>query len=184
MKPRVIGSSAVLCLLLVFTASSAACVRPNPGDIIGRVIIPQIGVNISVVEGTNDDAAIPGPLPVHYRSTNLPGEGQAIVISAHHFTHPLPGAAGGPFLHLDRLKAGSVIYLTRKTRFGGGKYKYIVSSNRPVDCGHTRVGYYKCPRALDLLQKMQQTKVFLITCKKDGFQREVLTAFAVSKRQL
>jgi sortase (surface protein transpeptidase) len=118
---------------------------------------------------------------VHYRSTNLPGEGQAIVISGHHFTHAAPGAAGGAFLHLDELVPGDRFKLTRAARFGGGTYWYIVASNRTVDCGRTSVGFYYCPAALRLLRNFKQTKVDLITCEGDGYQRRVVTAFAASK---
>lgn len=181
---KFVSSSAVLCLLLMFITSSAACSRPAPGDLIGRAIIPKIHVNVGVLEGTQDDAAVPGPLPVHYRSTNLPGEGQAVVISAHHFTHPLPGAAGGPFLHLDQVEPGDTIYLTRQPRFGGGKFRYIVSSNRTVNCGRTSVGFWDCLAALVLMQNFKQTKVYLITCIGDGYERRIVTAFAAAHNQL
>jgi LPXTG-site transpeptidase (sortase) family protein len=183
MKRTLIGA-VVACLVLASSAASSACaVRPLPNELIGRVIIPKIHVNIAVEEGTPDDAAVPGYFPVHYRSTNLPGEGQAIVISAHHFTHALPGATGGPFLHLDQLLPGDSVYLSRYSRFGGGKYRYIVTSNRTVDCGHTPAGFKYCQRALDLLKNFEQTKVYLITCIGDGYQRRIVTAFAVNAHQ-
>jgi LPXTG-site transpeptidase (sortase) family protein len=174
---RLISSLALTCLLLVFSANSAACSRPLPGSIIGKVIIPKIHINIGVVEGTPDDAAVPGLLPVHYQSTNLPGEGQAIVISAHHFSNPVPGSPHGAFWHLDQLKAGDSVYLTKGRQFGGGVQRYVVTSNRTVDCGRTPDGFKNCPRALDLLKNFKQTKVYLITCIGDGYQRRIVTAF-------
>lgn len=179
MRAGFTSTAIISCLLLVFAATSAACARPKPYDIDGRIIIPKLHENVRYVEGTKDDAAIPGDLPVHYRSTNLPGEGQTIVISGHHFTHPLPGAVHGAFFSLDQLRPGDVFYITRNPRFGGGKVKFIVTSNRVVDCGHTQVGFYDCPAALRLMRNFQQTKAYLMTCVGAGFQRRLVTGFAV-----
>jgi LPXTG-site transpeptidase (sortase) family protein len=171
-------SAAFICLLLVFSAASAACARPKPYDIDGRIIIPKLHENVQYVEGTRDDAAIPGELPVHYRSTNLPGEGQTIVISGHHFTHQLPGAAHGVFYGLDQLRRGDVYYITRTPRFGAAKVKFVVTSNRVVFCGHTRVGFYECPPVLRLMHDFEQTKSYLMTCVGDGYWRRLVTGFA------
>jgi LPXTG-site transpeptidase (sortase) family protein len=128
-----------------------------------------------VKEGTSDDAAVPGRYPVHYRGTALPGDGQTIVISGHHYTHRLRrDAAGGVFLHLDELRRGNSVYLT----YGGSTYRYIVTSNRTVNCGRDYAGFKYCRRALNLMAKFYQNKVYLTTCIGDGYQRRIVTAFA------
>ena len=168
----------VVACLGQLTASAVSCPRPLPRQIMGKVIIPKIHVDVSVKEGTADDAAVPGPYPVHYRRTALPGEGGTVVISGHHFTHPLPGARGGVFLHLDQLRRGDSIYLTLRRRFGKGNYRYVVTSNRTVDCGYTVAGFKYCKRALTLMKRFNQDKLYLVTCEGAGYERQVVTAFA------
>jgi LPXTG-site transpeptidase (sortase) family protein len=182
MKQSLVGSVCASLALTFCVTSSACALRPKAGDIIGQVIIPKIGVKQYVVEGTQNDAAVPGVYPVHYETTNLPGEGQAIVISGHHFTHPAPGAGGGVFLHLDQLKRGDSVYLTRAPRLGGGKFRYIVTSNRSIDCGRTMAGFRYCKAAIDAMQGFSQTKVFLMTCIGDGYVRQLLTAYYVPEK--
>ena len=176
-----ISSSALLCLLLMFVSNSAAGTQTQAVSGISQLIIPKIHVNVMVVQGTADDAAVPGPQPVHYLNTALPGEGHTVVISGHHFTHPLPGAAAGVFYQLDRLVKGDPIFLTKAPLFGAGRIKYIVASNRPVSCGHTPVGFYDCPPAVNMLKHFGQNKVYLITCIGDGYQRRIVTAFAAKQ---
>lgn len=175
---------AIACLVLACSAVPSACgIRPKPHQVIGRIIIPKIHVHTTYVEGTKDEAAVPGPHPVHNRRTYLPNEGKTVVISGHHFTRPLPGASGGVFLHLDQLRRGDTIYLTVRRRFGGGKYKYIVTSNRTVNCGRTPAGFKYCRRALRLMKNFGQNKVYLSTCIGDGYQRRIVTAFAAKAKK-
>jgi sortase A len=69
----------------------------NPGDPLGRIIIPAAGVNWIFVQGTerNDLAKGPG----HYPSTPLPGQIGNSAIAGHRTTH------GAPFYNIDHLRA-------------------------------------------------------------------------------
>jgi sortase (surface protein transpeptidase) len=181
MKPVFFVAMSMAVLLVLCASSSACALRPKSGDIVMRVKVPTGHVDTYVVEGSLDDAAVPGRYPVHYQSTNLPSEGQTIVVSGHHFTPQYPGAAGGAFLRLNEAKLGSFVFIREAARFGGGTYKYVITSNRPVYCGPSRHDFYYCERALNLLKNFKQTKVYLITCIGDGHWRRIVTAFLVKK---
>jgi sortase A len=68
---------------------------------IGRVIIPKIGVDVVLVQGTGRGDLREGP--GHWPETPLPGLGGNFVVSGHRTTY------GGPFLKLDKLAAGDEI---------------------------------------------------------------------------
>ena len=70
---------------------------------IGRVIIPKIGVDTVLVEGTGRADLREGP--GHWPETPLPGMGGNFVVSGHRTTY------GGPFFKLDKLKPGDRIDL-------------------------------------------------------------------------
>ncbi len=163
---------AILGLLLAAPAAGASDGTPKYGTVVMRIKIPYIGVNIPVVEGNspnNED----GPYPTHYRSTNWPNEGQTVAISAHHLTHALPGANGGPFLNVDRLKKGSAIYLTMRRPFGIGTFRYRVVWQKEVFCG---VNSWNCLAALRYFINMQQSKLILTTCIGNGSWRRIVWA--------
>src|SRR5680860_607420 len=63
--------------------------------------IPEIGLDVIMVEGTTTGALRRGP--GHWSETPMPGLGGNFVISGHRTTY------GGPFLRLDRLNQGDVI---------------------------------------------------------------------------
>lgn len=73
------------------------------GDPMSRIIIPKIGVNNIVVEGTdmNDLRAGAG----HYEGSPLPGEAGNVAIAGHRSTW------ASPFRHLDQLVVGDTIEL-------------------------------------------------------------------------
>jgi sortase A len=95
--------------------------KPLPGDAIGRIEIPAIGVKEYVVEGTDTDNLRKGP--GHYPDTSLPGERGTAAIAGHRTTY------GAPFRHIDELKHGSVIKLDMPY----GRYVYHVERTKIVD---------------------------------------------------
>ena len=76
---------------------------PLPGDAIGRIEIPAIGVEDYVVEGTDLDNLRKGP--GHYPKTPLPGGRGTVAIAGHRTTY------GAPFRKLDELEPGERIEL-------------------------------------------------------------------------
>jgi sortase A len=75
--------------------------EPLPGDALGKLLIPSIGVSEYVVEGT--DAANLRKGPGHYPETPLPGQRGTVAIAGHRTTF------GAPFRNLDKLEKGDRI---------------------------------------------------------------------------
>ena len=73
------------------------------GDPLTRIVIPAIGVNAVVVEGTSPAALRAGA--GHYPNTPLPGEKGNVAIAGHRTTY------GKPFNRIDELPVGTKIRL-------------------------------------------------------------------------
>ena len=65
--------------------------------------VPRLGLNMVVVDGTDDDSLKKGP--GLDRRTYMPGEGQLIYIAGHRTTYL------APFAHIERMRAGDPITL-------------------------------------------------------------------------
>jgi sortase A len=115
--------------------------KPLPGDAIGRLEIPAIGVKDYVVEGTDTDNLRKGP--GHYPETPLPGERGTAAIAGHRTTY------GAPFRHVDELKRGQVI----KIDLPYGRYVYRVERVKIVDDSDFSV-----------LRKMRYDRLVLSAC--------------------
>src|SRR5207249_5616272 len=85
------------------------------GDGFTRIVIPRLGVDTIVVEGTSPAALKAGA--GHYPETPLPGENGNMAIAGHRTTY------GKPFANIDKLEPGDPLYL--ETPLGG--YLYTVS---------------------------------------------------------
>ena len=72
--------------------------EPLPGDALGRLLIPAIGVSEYVVEGTDADNLRKGP--GHYPDTPLPGQRGTIAVAGHRTTY------GAPFRKLNDVEKG------------------------------------------------------------------------------
>lgn len=180
-RPRVVVI-AFACLAFVYIAipsARGASHRPRPNAILGQIFIKKIGVNLRYVQ---EGDGPPGFYPVHLRRSALPGEG-AVVLIGHHFTHPLPGAAGGPFFRLDQLRRGDLVKLTLRRRLGGGTYWYRVTSDRTIRCGYTPADFEWCERLNALVVNRNQDKLYLVTCIGHGYRRRIVTAFAVHSKR-
>lgn len=81
----------------------AASVAGAGGQPIGRIVIPKIGVDVIVLEGTGTQDLREGP--GHWPETPFPGQGGNCVVSGHRTTY------GAPFFRLDRLEVGDEIQL-------------------------------------------------------------------------
>ncbi|MGH2739574.1 MAG: sortase [Actinomycetota bacterium] len=102
--------------------------RPIPGQALGIIQIPKIGLDMAIVEGTCIDDLKLGP--GHYdgrcggskRGTPLPGEDGNVGIAGHRTTY------AKPFWSLDELVAGDEIYVWTLD----GKFTYEVQWQRVV----------------------------------------------------
>ena len=115
--------------------------KPLPGDAIGRIEIPAIGVKDYVVEGTDTADLRKGP--GHYPQTPLPGERGTAAFAGHRTTY------GAPFRHIDELKHGQVIDLDLLD----GRFVYRVEHLRIVD-----------PSDLSVLQRRPYDRLVLSAC--------------------
>ncbi|MDX1535481.1 MAG: class E sortase [Candidatus Spechtbacterales bacterium] len=110
------------------------------------LVIPKIGVNISIIESTNaewawDRGAWRDP------KTSTPDNGGNTALSAHRFRYRPPYQA--TFYLLDKLENGDLVYIY----WEGKKYTYRVNSEKIVD-----------PSATEVLNPTDNSIVTLITC--------------------
>jgi sortase A len=92
----------------------------KPGEPIGHLIVPRLGFNRIVAQGSRaagglspagDTAYLRGG-PVHYGGTPLPGAGEPFAVAGHRTTY------GAPFYRLDALRRGDpIVVLTPYGRF-------------------------------------------------------------------
>jgi len=103
------------------TTTLAPLTVPPPGDALGIIAIPRLGVNQIFVEGV--DVADLRKGPGHYPSTQLPGHEGNSAIAGHRTTY------GAPFGDLDQLAPGDKIDIATVQ----GKFTYKVTEKRVVD---------------------------------------------------
>ena len=94
--------------------------RLDPGDPMGRIVMPSIGVSEVFVEGTDAGDLRKGP--GHYPDTPLPGVRGTVAIAGHRTTY------GAPFRRLDALERDDRIEL----RMPYGRFVYRVERTRIV----------------------------------------------------
>lgn len=75
--------------------------RLETGEPIGQIRIPSIGVDFTIVEGTDTETLTKGP--GHYPETKIPGLGGTTGIAGHRTTYL------APFHDIDKLKKGDAI---------------------------------------------------------------------------
>jgi len=96
----------------------------HTGDPVGRLKIGRIGLDMVVVEGTQDETLKKGP--GHYTPSALPGEGRLIYIAGHRTTYL------APFAYINNIRTGD--YVTFSLPYGTFTYRvqrhYIVPSNQ------------------------------------------------------
>ena len=92
--------------LLAFKAAADAfekLVGGKTGEPLGKIMIPDIGVDVVMVEGTSVRDLKEGP--GHWSETPFPGQGGNFVVSGHRTTY------GAPFFKLNEVEVGDEIDL-------------------------------------------------------------------------
>jgi sortase A len=89
----------------------------KPGSALGQIRVPELGLNMVFVAGTDTASLRKGP--GWDQRTFLPGQGKLVYIAGHRTTY------GAPFGNIERLKPGNVIELTLPY----GRFVYRVSSS-------------------------------------------------------
>jgi sortase A len=133
-----------------------------PGDAIGRLEIPAIGVEEYVVEGTDTANLRKGP--GHYPETPLPGERGTAAIAGHRTTY------GAPFRDINKLRRRNVISVDLPY----GRYVYRVERTKIVDDADFSV-----------LRKVRHDRLVLTACHPlySAAQRVVAFARLVRREQ-
>lgn len=75
----------------------------RPGDPVGRLRVPRLGLSTVVIAGTDAESLKKGP--GWYSGSYLPGEGELVYIAGHRTTYL------APFAHIDRLQPGDPVWL-------------------------------------------------------------------------
>jgi sortase A len=95
--------------------------RVRPGDPIGRLRIERLGLDMVVVEGTDDGSLKRGP--GRDRRSAFPGEGELVYVAGHRTTYL------APFARIDVLRRGDRVELEMPY----GTFVYEVIGSRIVD---------------------------------------------------
>jgi sortase A len=109
----------------------------KPGDPVGRLLIPRLGLNEVVLEGQHkppslgigNDQAYRRDGPTHYGLTPLPGAGQPFAVAGHRTTY------GAPFFSLNKLRRGDVIVVITpyaRLQYGVDKETTVLPSDISV----------------------------------------------------
>jgi sortase A len=137
--------------------ASVRLVQPPEGTVVAHLVIPAIGVDQYVVQGTAETDLSMGP--GHYIGTAMPGQEGNLAIAGHRTTY------GAPFNELNELTLGDPVYVTTKS---GEKLTYVVSQ-APVAVAPTDVA---------VLNDAGDNRLTLTTCnpKFSATQRLVVVA--------
>jgi sortase A len=127
---------------------------------VSRLLIPKLGVNTIVVEGTSTEALDAGA--GHYSNSKLPGEIGNIAIAGHRVTY------GRPFHDLDRLAPGDRVVL--ETPVGPYTYEMVP----PFD-GHENPWVIQ-PDDWSVIADTPEPTLTLTTCHPKGSARQRLIA--------
>ena len=90
------------------------------GEVIGRLRVPRMGVNMLMVNGTDHDTLKKGP--GRDSRTFMPGENRLVYIAGHRTTYL------APFSHIDRLRRGDRVTI----EVPYGTFIYAVTRHRIV----------------------------------------------------
>jgi sortase A len=97
------------------------------GQAIGRILVPRLGLNMVLVNGTDHGSLTKGP--GRDRRTYMPGEGQLIYIAGHRTTYL------APFAHIERMRSGDPVTL----EVPYGTFRYHVFRHEIVDASDLAV---------------------------------------------
>lgn len=144
---------------------------PTPGQVMGKIEIPAIGLQKTIVEGVEveDLKQAPG----HYPTTVLPGQPGNAGIAGHRTTY------GAPFNRIDELQVGDEICVTTLQ----GKFVYTVFDKRVVSPDDTEVLAPTTDNRLTLTTchpKYSAEKRFIVFAHLEGEAAEITTTTTVS----
>jgi sortase A len=134
---------------------------PEPGDVLGRIRIPTIGVDWIVQEGIPLRLLNRGP--GHFPATPFPGQAGYSAIAGHRTTY------GAPFNRLDELQAGDEIEVETLQ----GTFRYEVIDQPPDDEGVTKAHAIVRPWETELVEDIGgQDLITLVACHPEYSARQ------------
>ena len=92
----------------------------HEGEAMGRILVPRLGLDTVLVEGTSEADLAKGP--GFYAGDSLPGEGRLVYIAGHRTTY------SAPFSQINLLRRGDTITV----RMPYGTFRYRVTGHRIV----------------------------------------------------
>ncbi|MGH9215151.1 MAG: class E sortase [Acidimicrobiales bacterium] len=128
---------------------------PQRGDPVGRMTIPEIGLDEVIVEGVSTDDLKKGP--GHFPGAPLPGQAGNASLAGHRTTY------GAPFYRIDELEPGDEIRVTTLQ----GEFRYRVTETLIVS-----------PDRVDVLDDKGDNRLTLTSChpRYSARQRIVVVA--------
>jgi sortase A len=99
----------------------------HTGEGIGRIVVPSVGIDYVVIEGTDTASLQKGP--GRYPDTAFPGEGKTIGIAGHRTTYL------APFHDINEIEDGAEIRLEMPY----GTFTYTVEKHEIVDPSQTEI---------------------------------------------
>ena len=144
--------------------------KPIAGD---RLFIPQINVDVAIVEGSDSRALEKGAWHRKPQNGN-PLDGGNFVLSAHRFVMtftPQGTAEKSPFYRLDTIKVGDQLVVDYHSK----RYFYQVAKKYSVK-----------PNAIEIEKRSEQPKLTLYSCTLEGSTdgREVIEATPLTGRKV
>ena len=149
-----------------------ALLTPDPGEVLGTIEIPDIGLTRNIVAGTRRDDLRKGP--GHYSGTPLPGQAGNAAIAGHRTTY------GEPFRNLHQLREGDLI---KVTTFQGEHYYQVMGHEN--DEGETVGHFIVNPSQTEVIEDFGDNRLTLTACHPiaSSRQRIIVTAQLVSAPQ-
>jgi sortase A len=101
--------------------ASAYRAATGTGDPVGRLLVPRLGLEVVVVEGTDDETLRRGP--GRYSPSAMPGEGELVYVAGHRTTY------SAPFARIDELRPGDAVVL----EVPYGRFEYRITGHEIVE---------------------------------------------------
>lgn len=154
------GVSTPEAVAMVRRAAERLRREADPGEAIGRLRVPRLGVDMVIVEGTDTGSLRRGP--GRDARTFMPGEGKLVYIAGHRTTY------SAPFASIDRLRVGDRITVEMPY----GTFVYDVSRHRIVD-----------DQELSVLESGRREEIALQACHPRFFATQRYIVWAEPARE-
>ena len=128
------------------------------GDVVGKLVVPRIGISVMVLQGIENDTLTLGA--GHVPGTPLPGADGNVAIAAHRDTF---------FRKLEGIMTGDSIQFATVS----GTYEYVVDSTEIVD-----------PEDTQVMESRARPELTLITCYPFYFVGAAPKRFVVHARPM